>query len=101
MFDSLSNNIANVQPNGKQVAGEMQLLSDNLDRLAVFLRTNNKQLTTEQFQLLREDLQFMNQVFNRLKANRPYGEPRTLDPAAFMKQIIQQADTIEQQRPAQ
>ena len=98
IFDTMRASIRKAKVSRADAAGEMRLLANNLDFLAIYLRKYREELTPAEYDQLRKDFTAMQTILARLRSNKPYVTQQKLDTAAFSDFLVKKAETIEKEQ---
>ena len=98
IFDAMRTSIRKAKVSRADAAGEMRLLANNLDFLAIYLRKYREDLSPAEYDQLRKDFTAMQTILAKLRNNKPYVTPQKLDTAAFSAFLIKKAENIEKEQ---
>lgn len=88
MFDALRKGFSTVSGNA-QVEGEANIISKNLDALAIYVRDYQADLSQTQIEEIRSDLEGFQSILDNLQNGIPYAKETKLDPSRFIEKLIQ------------
>ncbi len=87
-FDAVRNLCESLPEKDEVLVMEKQLLQSALDPLAMYLRNNANDLTSEELQELNALLTEAERIVFRLKRGRPYSKANRLDSTAYINGLI-------------
>ncbi|MEG2076094.1 MAG: hypothetical protein RRY34_06290, partial [Victivallaceae bacterium] len=74
LFDAMRNKCNSSDKISKMSQGELRLVLDVLNIMAIYMRTYRVELTNSQVDDIRQTLDQINPIIDNIRANRPYSE---------------------------
>ena len=87
-FDSARNRCNRIKPKNTAAAMELQLVSWNLDRLAVYMRGESKNLTSDEITRIQEAINSSHDVLNVIENGRSLSQEAELKTDIYIDSLI-------------